>query len=113
MVGDRSYDVAGAAACGIPCIGVFYGYGEAGELESAGAAAVCKSCEELCGVILSGASKCKHTYKSHIRKKSGVAFLSHYLHFCGLCAVLCASHHCAEASQRFFCCGLFCLSASE
>lgn len=54
MVGDRSYDVAGAAACGIPCIGVLYGYGEAGELESAGAAAVCKSCEELCGVILSG-----------------------------------------------------------
>lgn len=54
MIGDRSYDVAGAAACGIPCIGVLYGYGEAGELESAGAAAVCKSCEELCGVILSG-----------------------------------------------------------
>lgn len=54
MIGDRSYDVAGAAAYGIPCIGVLYGYGEAGELESAGAAAVCKSCEELCGVILSG-----------------------------------------------------------
>ena len=25
MVGDRKYDVTGAAACGVPCIGVYYG----------------------------------------------------------------------------------------
>ena len=39
MVGDRKYDVTGAAACGVPCIGVYYGYAEPGELEAAGAAA--------------------------------------------------------------------------
>lgn len=38
MVGDRKYDVTGAAACGVPCIGVYYGYAEPGELEAAGAA---------------------------------------------------------------------------
>ena len=25
MVGDRKYDVTGAAACGVPCLGVYYG----------------------------------------------------------------------------------------
>ena len=38
MVGDRKYDVTGAAACGVPCLGVYYGYAEPGELEAAGAA---------------------------------------------------------------------------
>ena len=37
MVGDRRYDVEGAHACGIPCIGVRFGYAEPEELEQAGA----------------------------------------------------------------------------
>ena len=38
MVGGRKYGVTGAAACGVPCLGVYYGYAEPGELEAAGAA---------------------------------------------------------------------------
>ena len=37
MVGDRKYDVIGAKKCGVPCIGVRFGYAEPGELESEGA----------------------------------------------------------------------------
>ena len=37
MVGDRKYDVIGAKAFGLRCIGVEYGYAESGELQSAGA----------------------------------------------------------------------------
>ena len=37
----------GAKRCGIPCIGVEWGYAEPGELESAGAITVVKSVEEL------------------------------------------------------------------
>lgn len=37
MVGDRFYDVDGAQANGIPCIGVSWGYAAPGELEAAGA----------------------------------------------------------------------------
>ena len=40
MVGDRCYDVEGAACHQIPCVGVLYGYGSREELENAGAAAV-------------------------------------------------------------------------
>jgi phosphoglycolate phosphatase len=40
MIGDRSYDVEGAKACGIACIGVSYGYADPGEVENAGAIAV-------------------------------------------------------------------------
>lgn len=38
MVGDRHYDVTGAASFGIPCIGAIWGYGGAEELTRAGAA---------------------------------------------------------------------------
>ncbi|NUP73264.1 MAG: HAD hydrolase-like protein, partial [Sinomonas sp.] len=34
MVGDRRHDAAGAAANGIPCIGVAWGFAEPGELEA-------------------------------------------------------------------------------
>ena len=37
LIGDTKYDVAGARACGIPCVGVRYGYAAEGELEAAGA----------------------------------------------------------------------------
>jgi phosphoglycolate phosphatase len=40
MVGDRAHDVSGAAAHGISCIGVGWGYAREGELAEAGAAAV-------------------------------------------------------------------------
>lgn len=40
MVGDRHYDVSGAAAHGIPCVGATWGYGGAEELRVAGAAAL-------------------------------------------------------------------------
>ena len=54
MVGDRKYDVLGAAAHGLPCVGVeFFGYAEPGELESAGAVTVVRTAEELEAYILS------------------------------------------------------------
>lgn len=37
MIGDRKYDVLGAKAHGIPCIGVLWGYGSREELEESGA----------------------------------------------------------------------------
>lgn len=43
MVGDRQYDVYGAAACGIRCAGVLYGYGTCDELRSAGAYVLCRT----------------------------------------------------------------------
>ena len=54
MVGDRKFDVLGAAECGIDCVGVeFFGYAEPGELERAGAVAVVRTAEELERFILS------------------------------------------------------------
>lgn len=47
MIGDREHDVVAAAANGVPTIGVTWGYGGAGELETAGAATVVDSPEEL------------------------------------------------------------------
>ncbi|MEJ2868025.1 HAD hydrolase-like protein [Actinomycetospora sp. OC33-EN08] len=40
LVGDRSHDVEGARAHGLPCIGVTWGFGGRAELTAAGAAAV-------------------------------------------------------------------------
>ena len=54
MVGDRKFDVLGAAACGVDCAGVeFFGYAPEGELEEAGAVAVASTPEELEAFILS------------------------------------------------------------
>jgi phosphoglycolate phosphatase len=48
MVGDRKFDVAGARACGIDCVGVeFFGYAAPGELAEAGAVAVVRTAAEL------------------------------------------------------------------
>ena len=55
MVGDRCYDVLGAHACGIQCIGVAYGYGSMDELIKAGVTYVADSVEEL--EILAGNEK--------------------------------------------------------
>lgn len=54
MVGDRKFDVLGAAACGVDCLGVeFFGYAAPGELRDAGAIAVVKTAAELEEFILS------------------------------------------------------------
>ena len=53
MVGDRNYDVLGAAECGLSCVGVeFFGYAAPGELADAGAIAVVQTAEELEQFIL-------------------------------------------------------------
>lgn len=51
MIGDRKYDVLGAAALGIPCIGLYSGAAEDGELEGAGAVAVCRSIDEIASLL--------------------------------------------------------------
>lgn len=53
MVGDRRYDVEGARACGMDCVGVeFFGYAPPGELEEAGAVSVVRTVAELEAFIL-------------------------------------------------------------
>ena len=47
LIGDTKYDVAGAHAAGIACIGVRYGYAVPGELEAAGADAIAEDLSEL------------------------------------------------------------------
>lgn len=47
MVGDTVYDVVGAAAHGIPTIGVSWGYGSIEEMKNAGAKAIAYTMEEL------------------------------------------------------------------
>ena len=47
MVGDTAFDVTGAAAHGIPTIGVAWGYGKVADMEKAGATAIAKDPEEL------------------------------------------------------------------
>ena len=52
MIGDRKFDVLGAAEFSIPCIGVLWGYGSREELETAGAAAAVSTPEELSRLLL-------------------------------------------------------------
>ncbi len=52
MVGDRSYDVAGAHECAIPCIGVLYGYGSREELTAAGADHIAETVADLGRLLL-------------------------------------------------------------
>lgn len=47
MVGDTRFDILGAAAHGIPAIGVSWGYGSVEQMQLAGAAAIAESVEEL------------------------------------------------------------------
>jgi phosphoglycolate phosphatase len=47
LVGDRKHDVLGAAAVGLPCIGVLYGFGSQQELELAGAHYICQDVAAL------------------------------------------------------------------
>ena len=52
MVGDREFDIQGAASFGMAGIGVSYGYGSREELIAAGAVAVCESVAQLKDVLL-------------------------------------------------------------
>ena len=47
MVGDTAYDVIGAKAHNIPCIGVSWGYGNIADMENAGAVSIAHTMEEL------------------------------------------------------------------
>ena len=51
LVGDTRYDVEGAQNCGIPCIGVRWGYAAEGELEAAGAVMVVETMEEVVSML--------------------------------------------------------------
>lgn len=51
MVGDTAFDVLGAAAHGIPTIGVCWGYGKVQDMRDAGAAAIAFSMEELFSLL--------------------------------------------------------------
>lgn len=54
LVGDTRYDVEGAHRCGIPCIGVRWGYAAEGELEAAGANAIASDMEDLYNLLKKG-----------------------------------------------------------
>ncbi|MBU6323413.1 MAG: HAD hydrolase-like protein [Patescibacteria group bacterium] len=47
MVGDTEHDVRAADICGIPCVGVAYGYRSERELRDAGAVAVAKTPRDI------------------------------------------------------------------
>lgn len=47
MVGDTVFDILGAAAHGIPAVGVAWGYGGVEEMKKAGAAAIAATMDEL------------------------------------------------------------------
>ena len=47
MVGDTEFDVLGAAAHNIPCIGVSWGYGSVAQMQRAGAMAIANTMDEL------------------------------------------------------------------
>lgn len=53
LVGDRRYDVNGAAELSIPCVGVLFGYGSREELEKAGATYIVENADELKALLLS------------------------------------------------------------
>jgi len=52
MVGDTKFDVIGAKAHGIPCIGVSWGYGTATEMLDAGAYAIAETIDQLRQLLL-------------------------------------------------------------
>lgn len=47
MIGDRKFDVNGAHAFGLKCVGVLYGYGDRAELEAHGADYIVEDVAEL------------------------------------------------------------------
>ena len=51
MVGDTHYDVIGAAAHGMPTIGVAWGYGQVAQMKAAGAAAIACDTRQLYEIL--------------------------------------------------------------
>lgn len=51
MVGDTVFDILGAAAHGIPAVGVAWGYGSVEEMKKAGAAAIATTMDELFRIL--------------------------------------------------------------
>lgn len=51
MVGDTVYDVIGARALGIPCIGVSWGYGKPEDLTREGAYAIAEDAQQLLNLL--------------------------------------------------------------
>jgi phosphoglycolate phosphatase len=51
MVGDRKFDVLGARAHELPCVGVLWGIGSEQELRDAGAAALARAPSELVALL--------------------------------------------------------------
>ncbi len=51
MIGDREYDVKGAARHGIATIGALWGHGGEAELSAAGAVALCRTPENLSALV--------------------------------------------------------------
>jgi len=52
MIGDRFYDVEGAASVGVPCVGADFGTSQPGELAAAGACAVARDAFDLARILL-------------------------------------------------------------
>ena len=52
MVGDTKFDVLGAKAHHIPCIGVSWGYGTVADMQNAGAVSIAETMEELKALLL-------------------------------------------------------------
>ena len=65
MVGDRIFDVDGAAAHGLGCIGVRWGYAPTGELEQAGADPIVDTTEGLHGALVSAGILSPAAEESH------------------------------------------------
>ncbi len=53
MIGDRKYDVIGAKAMGIHCVGVAFGFAAPGELEESGAIYIAQTVADLQQYLLS------------------------------------------------------------
>lgn len=51
MVGDTVFDILGAAAHGVPAVGVAWGYGSVEEMKKAGAAAIAATMDELLSIL--------------------------------------------------------------
>ena len=52
MVGDTAFDVLGAAAHGIPTIGVSWGYGTVADMQQAGAMSIAETMTELQNLLI-------------------------------------------------------------
>ena len=52
MIGDRKFDVEGAAKEGLPCAGVLFGYGDREELTTAGAKYIAETVDDLRTLLL-------------------------------------------------------------